>query len=780
MATANPVKIGSDIPRVDGRMKVTGAADYGADAVAANPAYGFLVTSRIARGRITALDDSETRTLPGVLEVFTYQNVGERVKPGKFFAAQGYMGTSVAPLSSEKVWHDGQIVALVVADTFEAARDGAHRLKIAYDEEQPAATFDSAGAETVAAKDASEHHEDPSVGDAETAYAAAAATIDASYSTPTQHHNPIELFSTTCAWNAAGLTIWESSQNVTGFKNGVAEQLGIDPETVRVVSPFIGGAFGSRGSLTQRTALVALAAKRLNRPVKLVVSRDQGFTTATYRAETRHRIRLGADRDGKLVSLSHEGWEVTSRPDPYMVAGTDATTRLYASPNVSSRVSIVHADRATPGFMRSPPELPYLFALESAMDELAVKLGMDPIELRRINDTMKEPIKGLPYTTRSLMRCFDAGAGEFGWARRDPKPGAMQDGDWLIGLGCAATMYPTAMAPAAARVTLSPTGTARVQTAAHDIGTGAYTVLTLTVAEKLGLPLEKIEVELGDSDFPPAPVAGGSNTTASVCNVVAKACDEIRTRIAHAATAAEDGPFAGHDAVRLIFANSAVRAPDGAEEPLERAIRRVSNGAIEAYAENIPHGVKPEAMSKLYRGQQTLAGGANLQDRIQFAFGAEFVELRVHKRTREVRCPRVVGAFAAGRIVSPRTAESQLSGGLIWGISSALHEATEIDTRAARYVNADLAEYLIPVNADIGEVKVIMLPEEDHAVNALGIKGRKSWASIRTAVRTWVERRYLMMAAISIDSRFSSNFWSSLRGGSSRAHPTAVSADRVA
>ena len=591
----------------------------------------------------------------------------------------------------------------MLADSFEAARDGAHRLKISYDEEKPAATFDSPGAEEIAAKDASKSHEDPAVGDAESAFAAAPVKIDAEYATPTQHHNPIELFSTTCLWDESGLTVWESSQNVTGFKNGLADQLGIDAETIRVISPFIGGAFGSRGSLTQRTALVAFAARHLGRPVKLVVGRDQGFTTATYRAETRHHVRLGAGRDGKLVALSHEGWEVTSRPDPYMVAGTDASTRLYACPNVASKVSIVHADRNTPGFMRSPPEVPYLFALESGMDELAVALAMDPIELRRVNDTMQEPIKHLPYTSRGLMRCFDVAAKEFGWSKRDPKPGSMRDGDWLIGWGCAATMYPTAMGPAAARVTLTPGGKVRVQTAAHDIGTGAYTVIALTVADRLGVPLEKVEVEIGDSDLPPAPVAGGSNTTASVCNAVAKACDEIRGKLG--------------------------QRPD---ESIEAAIRRVNNTAIEAYAENLPHGVAPEAMGKLYRGQQTLAGGAKLEDRIQFAFGAEFVELRIHERTREVRCPRLVGAFAAGKIVNPRTAESQLSGGLIWGVSSALHEATEIDRRAARYVNADLAEYLIPVNADIGEVKVLLLPEDDRAVNPLGIKGLGELGNVGT------------------------------------------------
>lgn len=724
-------KIGDDVARIDGRLKVTGAAPYGSDAKPAKPAYAFLVTSAIARGRITDIDESATRELDGILDILTYKNVGDNVDSGKLFDDDGYMGSTIAPLQSDRVQHDGQIVGVIIAETFEIARDGAHRLKFRYAEEKPAAGFGSPGAQMVSAKEAKQH-EDPTVGDAVAAFEAADVRIDATYATPTQHHNPIELFTTICAWNGGQLTIWESSQNVHGFKHGVAQQLGISPDSVRVISPYVGGAFGSRGSLTQRTALTAYAAKRLNRPIKLVVMRDQGFTTTTYRAETRHHIKLGAARDGKLVSLSHEGWEVTSRPDPYMVAGTESSTRLYACPNVTSKVSIVHADRSTPGFMRSPPEVPYLFALESAMDELAVELGIDPVELRRVNDTQKEPIKGLPYTSRSLMACFDAAAREFGWPGRDSKPGSMRDGDWQIGWGCAATMYPTFMGPATARIVLAPNGTVRVQTASHDIGTGAYTVIALTAADRLGIPLDRIEVELGDSKLPPAPVAGGSNSTASLCNVVAKACDDIRQKILTAAVAARDGPFFGADPMQLSFADNAVHDFDGRKEALSVAMRRVSNGALEAYAENLPHGVESSAMGKLFDGVSTLAGGATLKDRIQFAFGAEFVEVRVHARTREIRCPRVVGAFTAGKIVSRRTAESQLSGGMIWGVSSALHEATELDEREARFTNADLGEYLLPVNADISGIKVIILPETDRQVNALGIKGLGELGNVGT------------------------------------------------
>ena len=507
------------------------------------------------------------------MEIFTFRNIG-KIVPGNIMDSGGYMGTSIAPMESAEIRHDGQIVALVVARDFESASAAAYRLKIDYAEAEATATFECPGAETVAGAAASKKHKDPSVGDAENAYATAPIKIDAHYATATEHHNPIELFTTACSWSGGKLTVWESTQNMWGAKTGLALQLGISPDDIHFVSPFIGGAFGSRGSLTQRTAIVALAAKKLGRPVKLMTTRDQGFTIATYRAETRHQIKLGATRDGKLVSLSHEGWEVTSRPDNYMVSGTDATTRLYGCPNVVSKVSIVHADRNTPGFMRSPPETPYIFALECAMDELAYALNMDPVELRRINDTKTEPIKDLRYSSRSLVQCFDAASKAFDWPKRNPQPGSMRDGEWLIGWGTATTMYPSNISAATARVTLFPNGTAKVQTATHEIGQGIYTVCALIVAGKLELDPDKVTVELGDSALPPAPVAGGSNSTASVSNVVSKACDEILAKRAQGA-----------------------------------------NGAIKSYAENIPDGDPPDAIKKLYKGQPSFTGGTESKEK---------------------------------------------------------------------------------------------------------------------------------------------------------------------
>ena len=715
MSTAAPepkANMGQPVPRVDARLKVTGGALYASDFDLANTAYAYLVTSAIAKGSIRSIDDAQARKVDGVLDILTHETMADAIKQVPFFSNGGPASSSVVPLSSPRIVHDGQIVAMVVADRFEAAREAAYKLVILYDEEHPSATFDSPGATEKPQTEArvKQKHENPAVGDFQAAFAAAPVTVEARYATPTQHHNPIELFTTTCAWNGPQLLIHEPSQSVTGLAHGTAAELGVDPAQVRVLSPFIGGAFGSKGAITPRTAITAVAARRLGRPVKLVATRPQGFTIVTYRAETRHHVKLGASRDGHLVALSHEGWEVTSRADDYAVAGTDATTRMYACPNIASAVNIVNADRNTPGFMRAPAEVPYMFALESAMDELAETLQMDPVELRRVNDTVREPIKGLPYTSRSVMKCFDEASAAFGWSRRNPKPGQTRDGDWLVGYGCAMSCYPSQQAPASARVRLEANGTARVSTGTHEIGNGVTTVVAQTAALKLGIDVSKVKVDVGDSNLPPAPVAGGSISTASVCNAVAMACDKVMARL----NVDEPGAPAMKEG-RLVAVG------DGTD--ITHAFERIGAAAIEEYAEFVPHGSKPGAMGMVYRGAAPIIGGTRDSDRIMFAFGAQFVEVRVHARTKEVRVPRVTGAFAAGHIVNPRTTHSQLMGGMIWGLSSGLLEATEIDQARAKYMNANLAEYLVPVAADIGVVDVILVPEVDTQINPLGIKG---------------------------------------------------------
>jgi xanthine dehydrogenase YagR molybdenum-binding subunit len=719
--------MGAPVPRYDARLKVTGEARYPSDIAVANPAYAVLVTSTIAKGMIKSLDLDDARAVTGILDILTKDNTGT-LKPVKFGEASS---TSIEQLGPE-IFHSGQIIAIVVADTFEAANEAAALVKVAYDKETPAATFGSPGlTEGDATKESQQHKHLPQAGDAARAIDGADVKIDVEYETPIQHHNPIELFTTTCAWTGDLLTVYEPSQFVYGLKNGVAERLGIEPEKVRVVSPFVGGAFGSKGMMTPRTAMIALAAKRLNRPVKLAATRAQGFTVSTYRAETRHHIRLGARRDGRLVGYSHEGWEISSRPDPYAVAGVEDSAQLYAFSAVATKVNIVHADRSTPGFMRSPPVVPYIYALESAMDEMALKLNMDPVEFRRINDTTKSPVDDKPYSSRSLMTCYDQAAAAFGWKQRSPAPGSMRDGDWLIGWGCASAFYPTHIGAATARVRLMANGNVRVQSAAHEIGNGVYTVLAQMAAERLGVELSSVTVEVGDSQLPPAPVAGGSNTTASTCNAVMKACDAIREKLFLAATTANDAPLAGRSSNELSLKDRQVIANDGANEKLTEVFKRLGAASIEEYAEFVPDGLTPDAVGKLYAGKLAMTGGAHGK-KVMYAQGAEFVEVRVHALTREIRVPRIVGAFAAGRLMNTRTAHSQLMGGMIWGISSALHEATEIDPRYARYVNDNLADYAVPVNADVNNVEVILVSEMDHDVNPAGIKGLGELANVGT------------------------------------------------
>lgn len=717
MPDGTSAAIGQPALRIDGRAKLTGRTRYASDEVVPNPAHAFLVTSSIARGRIRGFRLDEARAVPGVLDILTHENVGGEAERPKPMAG----GDTTSTLETDRVWHDGQIIAVVVADSFEAAREAAHKVGVDYEAEPPSATFGSPGTEEEVRK--AGEHKDYRIGDAEAAFAAAPFKVDARYGTPTQHHNPIELYTTTCVWNGSKLTVYEPSQFVYGLRGNLAKQLHMEPGNIHVISRYVGGAFGSRGGITARTAWIAVAARRINRPVRLVPTRDQGFTIVTYRAETRHHIQLGATPDGRLTALRHEGWEVTSRPSEYNVSGTETTARVYACPNILTKVNIVHADRNTPGFMRAPPETPYMFPLEVAMDELAVALNMDPVELRRVNDTMKDPVTGHDYSSRSLMACYDTAGERFGWKSRNPAPHAMRDGDWLVGWGCASAAYPANIGPAAVRVTLTPEGRARVQMAAHDIGTGAYTVLAITAAERLGLPIEQVTVELGGSELPAAGLAAGSSHTAGICNAVAKACEEIRQKLAVAATVINDGPLAGQDAAALVLRDGALRSPAGAKEDLRAALARVTGGVLEVYAENIPQGLPRESIGKAYAGEMSMSRGHSREDATTYTFGAQFVEVRVHARTGEVRVPRAVGAFAAGTIVNPLTAHSQCIGGMIWGIGAALHEATEIDPHAARYMNDNLSEYLIPVNADVPDIEAILVPERDERVNPLGIKG---------------------------------------------------------
>lgn len=696
---------GRPIPRYEARGKVTGAKLYADDlALPSRPLHAWLVTSSIAKGRITAIEDRAARGVPGVRMVMTHRNRPD-IQPLKAFAKGGIGLTSQPPLGGPSIAHDGQIIALVVADTLEAAREAAHRLDVRYEAERPATTFGSPGTINVRTAEVDPTHEDPSLGDVEEALRASAHVVEAEYATPVQHHNPIELFTTTAWWDGDTLVLHEPSQFVWGAKSGVADQFRMPPERVRYLSPFVGGAFGSKAAVGHRTALVALASRELQRPVKLVATRSQGFTIAGHRQETRSRVRLGCDAEGRLTGYQHDLDEFSSKLDPYNNGGIENSSAMYAFKAVGSTARLTLGDRNVPVFMRAPPEVPVMYALESAMNELAAKAGIDPVEFRRINDTRVNPVTGAPYTSRSLVQCYDRAAASFGWRDRGA-PGSRRDGDWLIGWGCATATYPTQMTPAVARVTLRPDGSALVQIAAHDVGTGAYTILGQAAAERLGMDPARIVVDLGDSRLPPGPVSGGSVTTASATSAVAQACDQLLRRLG------ASGPMS--------------------DEDRRTAIARQGGAAVEELAEWTPQGMDPEKVKGLYQGKLAMSSATG-ETRTAFAFGAEMVEVRINARTREIRVPRMTGAFAAGRIMNPRTARSQYLGGMIWGMASALLEVTEMDEKLGRYTNHDIAEYLVATNADIPRVDIIMVPEIDRDINILGVKGIGELANVGTA-----------------------------------------------
>ena len=701
--------IGEGRPRIDGRIKVSGQALYAADMPTNRTAYAALVTSTIARGQVVRADRRAAEASAGVLTVWTHENA-PTVKDQTFFYAGGSAANSWRPLNGAKVRHAGQIVGIVVAETQEQADEGARLLRIAYAAERPAATLESEGAETLSADEAVEGFESPQKGDVPTGLAAADGRIEAEYRSPAQHHNPIELYATTCEWRGDELTIYEPSQWVWGLKTEVADQIGVRSDQVRVVSPYVGGAFGSKAIVTNRTALVALLARELDRPVKLVVDRTHNFTIGNFRAETRHRVAMGARSDGHLTAYDHEAWELTAREDINIVNGAEASARMYEAPHVRTRVHVTKTDRQAPGFMRAPAEVPYFLASESALDELAEEIGLDPVDIRLRNDTAVDPISGQRFSSRSLGECLRRGREAFDWDAYDPIPGSNRRNGWLIGRGVASAVYPHAVAPIAVRMRVEPEGSALIETACHDLGTGAYTIIAQQAADSLGVPFDRVDVRLGDSRLPPGPVAGGSITTATVISAI-------------------------------IDGAAALRRREGFDEQgsVAEAISATDRGAAEIYFEWTPNGLTKERTQTLYESSMVIHGGA-MPNQSRFSFGAQFVEVAIDPLTAEIRVPRATGAFAAGRILNERTARSQLMGGMIWGIGSCLHEATEIHPATARYLNADLGEYFVPVNADVPLIDVHLVPEVDEStpsgakgVGELGVVGLN--AAILNAIR---------------------------------------------
>ncbi len=708
--------IGTGVPRRDGNAKATGQAQYAADFGHAGTAYAALTLSSVARGRITAVDTAAAEAVPGVQMVMTHRDLNQGLGEETFAMKGGHMQSSFLPLSSDEVHYSGQIVGLVIADTQEAAEQAARALNLTYATHPAEADMAQPGRRT-------ETEDEPSVsiGDADAAYAAAPVRIDRTYETPTQHHNPMELYSTTASWADGRLTIESPSQWVVGQRQGLAAIFGIPVEDVHVISPYVGGAFGGKATILPHTVLVATAARRLGRPVKLVVPREAMFTVGSFRPATRNRIAIAARRDGTMTALIHEATGQSSEIDHVAFPGTDVTARMYDIANIRTRESTIATDVNTPGFLRAPAEAPSFFAFESAVDELAVALDMDPIALRLKNEPARDPVTGLPWSSRSLVQCFHRGAERFGWSRRTPGIGSMTlpDGT-LVGLGCATATYPSAMAPAAAHVALTRDGTLRVRTSAHDVGTGAYTVLGQVAADVLGVPNEHVRVELGDSELPSGPMSGGSITTGSAGSAVHEAATLLRTHLL-AAAVAEGAPLAGHDPATLQLEDGHVRAPDGTAHPIAAILEATPTGTLAADAEWKPSSMDDAKMRAGLLGGMAFAGPVT-KTHATYSFGAQFAEVHIDPLLRTVRVHRMLGAFACGRIINPRTARSNLAGGMIWGASFALLEQTQVDRPRARFANQDLAGYHISTSADIGSVEVELVDEEDTVVNAIGAK----------------------------------------------------------
>jgi xanthine dehydrogenase YagR molybdenum-binding subunit len=665
--------IGKGLDRVDGRPKTTGGARYAAEHNLENMAYGVLVMSTIPAGTIKSIDASAALKSPGVIAVLSHLNTR------KLNDAQGKNGlreAALVPFQNARIHYVGQRIAVVVADTLEHATRGAELVKVTYDEAPARIDIQKFRSE---ANDRAQSRF--TKGDADSAFAAAPVKIDQVYRTPYEHHNPMEAHSLVAAWKGDDLTLYESSQNIFGVRASMATLFNILREQVRVESQFVGGAFGSKGGVWPHVVIAALAAREVKRPVKLVVTRKQLYFANGHRPETEQRVALGANPDGKLVALIHEGFGQGNEVSDYAERFVRPTRAIYAADNMRGVNPIVSLNLPSPTYMRAPGECPGMFAIESAMDELAYAVKIDPLQLRLINHADADPLSGKPWSSKSLKQCYQQAADRFGWSRRNPEPRSMKSGRNLIGWGMASATYPAHRSPASARAVVKSDGTVVVSSGSHEMGMGTATVMAQLAAETLGVPVERVKFEYGDTSLPPAPISAGSMTAASVGSAVYGAALELKKKIA--ALDNVDPESLNADSYHSILSKHYLDQIDARFD------------------------AKPEQE----------------ESHSQQAFGAHFVEVSIDQDIPVVRVQRMVSAFAGGRILNEKTARSQYLGGIIQGIGMALMEQTHLDKRLGTYTNVNFAEYLVPVNPDIRDIDVIIVAEEDPYVNPIGVKG---------------------------------------------------------
>ena len=673
--------LGHPLDRVDGPFKVTGRATYAYEyRNAGEPAYGFAVVSSIGKGRIRAIDASAAEKSPGVLLVLTHLNAPK----------QGARTSGAVPqLADDRVLFQGQPVALVVAGSFEEARAAAYLVKPSYAIEPGSHDLEASRATASVPKPRNGSSPDTNKGDVEAAFAIAPVKIDVTYTTPPQAHAMMEPHATIAEWVGDRLTLYTANQMLPRGVDTVSATLLLPKDNIRLVSRYIGGGFGAKLQVEPDAILAAMAARMLNRPVKLALTRQQVFAATTHRSDTIQRLRLAADHDGTLQAVAHKSWSDNTPGQEDFEAAAMATRNIYATPTLLTAHRLATLDLPISASMRAPGEAVGLLALECAMDELAVALGMDPIALRIKNEPATDPQNGKPFSTRTLVPCMQKGAELFGWYKRNPRPGSMRDGEWLVGMGMSAAIRGNPMLPAKASASLGRNGGVTIRTSMTDVGTGSYTILGQIAADLLGLPIDKVRVELGDTDFPAAPGSGGSFGANSAGSAVYDACMNLRAALLQKA---------GLNPDNAVFANGAVSA-DGQTVRLD--------------------GLVGDGLS----ADGAATPGNSREAFIQQSYGAHFAEVGVSEVTGEIRLRRMLGVFTAGRILNAKTARSQAIGGMTFGVGAALMEAIIVDKRDGWFVNNNLAEYHVAANADIPAIDAVFLPETDNRSSAMKSKG---------------------------------------------------------
>lgn len=706
MATQStvPPKTNGSLPRVDGPLKVTGAAKYSSDYNLAGMLYAVPVCATIANGKITKLDVSKAAAMPGVKAAYHNGNIGRLFRTAPPSGFSGIIDEKRPPFEDNVVRYYGQYVAAVVAVTFEQATAAAKAVVVTYD----------AGPVNVSAKFAASEAvekptEDSKRGDPEAAFKTAAVKVDETYTTPTETHNPIEMHASVADFDGQSFTLYETTQAVCNAQDVMAQMLGVPTENVRVISRFLGSGFGGKLWPWPHALIAAQASRNLGKPVKLVVTREMMFQNVGHRPPTQQRVRLGASTDGKLVAVMQDSLNHTSMLDDYSEGCSEATGYSYSVPNLRATSAIVRRNVGTPTSMRGPGAVPGLFATESAMDELAIALKMDPIKLRLLNEPAKDEGTGLPFSSRHFVECMQVGAEKFGWSRYTPAVGSMKSADGLtLGWGVAGCSWIAERCETQATVELLSNGGARVSCATQDIGTGMYTVLSNVVAEKTGLPNDRIEVVLGDTNLPAGPISGGSWATASVIPAVIDAVEKAQQTLYAIATSGPDAAFAGKQPKDLVFEDGKVRLKDvaaGTAVPSETILTKAS------------------VRSATGNGKSAGSFGAPDRKHSQHSFGAQFAEVTWEPETARLRVSRVVTVIDAGRILNPKPAKNQIEGAVVMGVGMALFEATRYDARFGVPINNNLADYILTTNADAPEIDVTFLDHPDLVINPLGARG---------------------------------------------------------